>query len=390
MSTDQIFLIPGYAMAPSSPVSQMAAFIKSIRQAQMIGFWLLNETVGTVAVSQVNSPDIDGEYGSGVVLADQIGPDGALMTPTFSNTNLSRVALGSAFFDSQHDFGNHSVLVWFKADDADFWTRPPLNYERVIGSRTNPGAGEIRLRINNTSGQMTWEINVGSGSEHITLTPTLDTEWKFSAYTRDEVNDRMYYYLNDTRIGSDSGLVAATDNTFENDAPYIGANFGGNDDRWEGSIGPVVWYQTPLLIPEVYEIQSLAYRSYIQRGIDLEPILYMPLIETPSTKTPDEVTGLQLWLDADDISTLYQDSGKTTAVTSDDDPVGAWADKSGNGYDLLQTANDERPLYKTSIQNSLPVLRFDGTDDNLENSTASRTEKKTASSGENPGVTALP
>ncbi|MCK5564502.1 MAG: hypothetical protein KAJ07_04595 [Planctomycetes bacterium] len=76
-----------------------------------------------------------------------------------------------------------------------------------------------------------------------------------------------------------------------------------------------------------------------------------------------------LWLDASDITTLFTDSAKTTPVTSDGDVVGAWADKSVNGRDVLQTVTAKKPLYKTGIQNGLASILGDGVDDCL--STAS-------------------
>ena len=38
--------------------------------------------------------------------------------------------------------------------------------------------------------------------------------------------------------------------------------------------------------------------------------------------------GLLFWLDADDITTLFQDSAATTTVTADGQEVGAWVDGS--------------------------------------------------------------
>jgi hypothetical protein len=84
---------------------------------------------------------------------------------------------------------------------------------------------------------------------------------------------------------------------------------------------------------------------------------------------PLQVDGLVLWLDGADINSLYQDSAKTTPVTSDDDPVGCWADKSGNGYDYTQSTLAYRPAYKTGILNSLAIVRGNGVDASLGNYT---------------------
>lgn len=59
------------------------------------------------------------------------------------------------------------------------------------------------------------------------------------------------------------------------------------------------------------------------------------------------------WYDAADIA------------LADNDPVSSWTDKSGNGNTLAQGTGSKQPLYKTNIINGLPVVRFDGTDDNL-------------------------
>jgi len=44
--------------------------------------------------------------------------------------------------------------------------------------------------------------------------------------------------------------------------------------------------------------------------------------------------------------------------------VGTWADQSGNGYNITQTTDTDRPVYKaTGGAGSKPALQFDGSDD---------------------------
>lgn len=81
---------------------------------------------------------------------------------------------------------------------------------------------------------------------------------------------------------------------------------------------------------------------------------------------PDDFS-ITAWYDADDSSTLWQDSGRTTPAASDTDPVGAWDDKSGNGYHVIQATAGSRPTLQTGELNSKSVIRFDGTDDSLRN-----------------------
>lgn len=57
--------------------------------------------------------------------------------------------------------------------------------------------------------------------------------------------------------------------------------------------------------------------------------------------TPLKLTSLYAWFRAD--AGLYQDAAKTTPATAQDAPIGAWADQSGNGRDLAQTTDGNRP-----------------------------------------------
>lgn len=85
-----------------------------------------------------------------------------------------------------------------------------------------------------------------------------------------------------------------------------------------------------------------------------------------TTFSPSDVAGLVGRYDATTLSTLWQDSARTTPVAADGDRVGAWDDRSVTAAHLLQATAGARGTYKTGIQNSLPVVRFDGTDDLLQ------------------------
>jgi len=81
----------------------------------------------------------------------------------------------------------------------------------------------------------------------------------------------------------------------------------------------------------------------------------------PPPFLPDDLSGLQLWLDASDASTLY-DATTGGSLVAADGGVARWEDKSGNSRHMTQGTAGSRPTRKTAIQNSLAVLRFDGGD----------------------------
>jgi hypothetical protein len=74
------------------------------------------------------------------------------------------------------------------------------------------------------------------------------------------------------------------------------------------------------------------------------------------------ITGLQAWYDASDASTLF-DATSGGSLVAADGAVARWEDKSGNARHFTQSTSGNRPLRKTGIQNSLAVLRFDGSND---------------------------
>jgi hypothetical protein len=75
---------------------------------------------------------------------------------------------------------------------------------------------------------------------------------------------------------------------------------------------------------------------------------------------PTDISGIKLWLDAADTSTITLSGSQVTQ----------WNDKSGNGYNFAQSTAGNRPLSGTRTINSKNVIDFDGTDDRLVNSNA--------------------
>lgn len=76
--------------------------------------------------------------------------------------------------------------------------------------------------------------------------------------------------------------------------------------------------------------------------------------------TPRSITGLALWLDASDSSTLFQDAAATTPATATNDPVGAWLDKSGNGRHATQSTGANRPKANAAGMNGSRSVQFSG------------------------------
>jgi len=79
-----------------------------------------------------------------------------------------------------------------------------------------------------------------------------------------------------------------------------------------------------------------------------------------SAFTKDTVTGLKAWFKAG--AGVTMDGGNI---------VSAWADQSDSGWHVGQATVAKRPLYVSSVINGHPVIRFDGVDDVINQTTAS-------------------
>jgi hypothetical protein len=131
--------------------------------------------------------------------------------------------------------------------------------------------------------------------------------------------------------------------------------------RWEMAdtgAGPWSTVSDMLTIDAVYTDQTF---GKVLRFVEAQGGVEAVSDATGPVIAPD----MALWLDASDASTLFQDSAGTTPAALDADPVGRWADKSGNGRHVTQTTAGARPALKLAIQNGLPVIRF-ATDDWLQ------------------------
>lgn len=98
------------------------------------------------------------------------------------------------------------------------------------------------------------------------------------------------------------------------------------------------------------------YRSY------LPALMSKKRAATAAAFVPTDIAGSLLWLDASDITTLWQDSGRTSQVSANGQSVGAWDDKSGNARHMTNGTAAEQPTYQTGIFGSLAAVSFDNGD----------------------------
>lgn len=70
---------------------------------------------------------------------------------------------------------------------------------------------------------------------------------------------------------------------------------------------------------------------------------------------PTDISGIQVWFDANDTATITQVAGL----------VSQWDDKSGNSYHATQAVGANQPLTGSRTINSKNVIKFDGVSENM-------------------------
>jgi lysophospholipase L1-like esterase len=114
-------------------------------------------------------------------------------------------------------------------------------------------------------------------------------------------------------------------------------------------------YSAAISVASSQTIKALAVKSGMADSAVGSAAYTISSAFTPASLSP------AMWFDASDLSTLWQDTGATSAVASDGQAVARIDDKSGNARHGTQATSGNRPLYKTD--GTLRWLSFDGDDE---------------------------
>jgi hypothetical protein len=91
--------------------------------------------------------------------------------------------------------------------------------------------------------------------------------------------------------------------------------------------------------------------------------LYLYSTTTVAPFSPTDIEGLVAWYDFSNVATLWQDTARTSAITTDGQEILGVTDQSGNANHL--DGGTTGPTYETNVKNGLSVGRGNGTDSSL-------------------------
>ncbi|MEM7391502.1 MAG: hypothetical protein AAF492_04060, partial [Verrucomicrobiota bacterium] len=147
---------------------------------------------------------------------------------------------------------------------------------------------------------------------------------------------------------------------------YWGAVDGGTDPAlWanQSSLGEVGHGPLSVTVSDLLGGVDYVYRIFASNTVGTAWSAASVPFKSPAQifgSQPTALPGLVLWLDASDMSTLWQDTNATLSATSNGAEVARWDDKSGNLYHMLDLSMN-RPTLALGVQNlgAASALYFD-------------------------------
>ena len=226
-------------------------------------------------------------------------------------------------FDGTDHFMNLDSDITLAADFSVFIV---LNTDDTANTRMVIG--------DNVSGTKIGMINPNKLFVRVIDAGSSDTTQTFAS------GNPIMYLTRDTSNKVDQAFNGASLNRLFSNAAQSGTTTYGQVGRdgsgfhWDGDIAELIIYNRALSITERNSVEIYLSNKW---GIGIS--------------APDNIRGLQLWLDANDRST----------ITESGDKVSRWDDKSGNGNDVTQGTGANQPTTQSDAQNGKNVLVFDGT-----------------------------
>jgi hypothetical protein len=211
----------------------------------------LNETSGTTAVEQIDSPNQDGTYARDVsMMGTSTGILGDDTAPVFDGAN-DYVNIYSATFAGAFDSGEGTISSWIQVDNAGVWTDG--SNRRFFSLRTDASNRLFGLKTN-TNGRFDRYYVAGGTAETRADIGYSNTDWFHIVITWSVTADEVNYYLDGALQETDTGLGAWV-GALASSTTLIGAADQTPTSVWDGQLAHIAVWDRAL---EPDEIAGLA------------------------------------------------------------------------------------------------------------------------------------
>jgi len=285
--------------------------------------WLDAADTSTITESSGLVSQWDDKSGQG---NDAVQGTGANQPTTNANTQNGKNVID---FDGSTDFMSiaDSASISLTGDCTFFFTG---NLTDTTGTARNFIAKDAnaayRLRVTET-GDLSWILlNDGVSSEADTSSSAVIFGASAILTTAVAIGGTISFRNNGTSIGTATTTKASIADTAG--ALLIGS-IDGASENWLGNMSEILIYDRLLSASEIESVET-----YLLGKWGIVP--------------PSSITGLQLWLDADDANTITESGGL----------VSQWDDKSGQSNDAIQGTGSAQPTTNATTINGKNVIDF--------------------------------
>jgi hypothetical protein len=121
---------------------------------------------------------------------------------------------------------------------------------------------------------------------------------------------------------------------------------------WNGTMNEILHFNRALSAPERQRIEGYLAAKWGRLSTLPSTHPYRSVLPSTPLFAPPLLSGLTLWLDAADRTTLFQDSGGTQPITAQGQSIGLWRDKSSRGYLMTVPSGRSAPTYGQNVINT--------------------------------------
>lgn len=225
--------------------------VKAIATANLIAYWPLWETSGSVADNYEGTAARDGAY-TGVALNNSTFSNGdpvGLWDGSNDYCNIHSASLNTAFGNGQEG----TVSIWVKVSAAGIWT--DSTSRRAFQLRVDDN-NRVILNRTTTNNQLAAFYIAGGTTDTLTIS-TSSTGWIHLALTWSKANDQMIAYLNGTQTGSTQTGIGTWAGSLDNASCMIGARSTTPNEVWSGYLAHCALWTTPLSAAQVAQLATV-------------------------------------------------------------------------------------------------------------------------------------
>ena len=262
-------------------------------------------------------------------------------------------------------FDDDNVLSIVRFDGTnDVLQKAAVDYSSLYGANTIHGFAVVKQDSTSTINPLLYHGSGSTNKLHVNTDDTGNVECHFPDETGGSLSAAAPTYWDDNmrlvefwRDGADGDLLVS-DASIASSAALTGSASHTGQTVNLGSDG------TNYFKGDVMEV--LIFDDALSAGNQAAMVAYLKnkwRVEA-GTFTPLDVGLPTIWLDADDLDTLFTEDFANTKCASDADDVGYWRCKA-TGLSPYNKIASQAGTYKTAIHNGLDTVRFNGTADKL-------------------------